>query len=198
LRKIAIDSGGILALPEDYINRTFQHPLDREIVLLLYNLRDSKLSSREIQPLCITKHFFAEGERRYGLRHVEERLKNLATKGDISRREEIIPKKRGRRRYLFSISDNCKNEIESYVKTPKLKSAYRIGAIFEKENELDQHAGASGGIAHSSSKPSWHCDFCHSIVEDASCIKNGLVLCPSCEAAGHSIEEFRNKPFYQR
>jgi hypothetical protein len=110
-----------LALPEDYINRTFQHPLDREIVLLLYRLRKNKLSSENIQQLCQIKHHHGGKEKPYGLRSVEEHLKILVDQGVINRETEIVPKKRTRPKYLFSIRDTCRQKIEDYVRTPTLE-----------------------------------------------------------------------------
>jgi len=120
-----------MALPEDYINRAFQQPLDREIVLLLYRLRNNKISSKDIQRLCQTTH--SKTQKKYGIRSIEERLKQLVAKGHvIHKKEEIDSKEGGRPKWLFSISDGLKQEIEDDVRTPNFELSSLIRVYIEK------------------------------------------------------------------
>ncbi len=123
--------GDVLSRPDDCINQRHQHPLDREILLVLYRARNYKLSSMNIQRFCTVKHIYGGEEKQYAVRHIEGRLKLLVEKGDVDRENadnETGSTPKGRPTYLFSISDKCKNEIEKYMRTAEPEMSTLIKA----------------------------------------------------------------------
>lgn len=129
--------GDVLASPEDCINRRFTHLLDREIILMLYRLRNNKLSSTDIQRICRVKHLYGGEDKPYAIRSVEGRLASLVSKGDVIKANEDMPVKSARPKYLYSISNNCKEEIETYVKTPamELSGLYDIVIVDHRKDD---------------------------------------------------------------
>lgn len=98
-----------MVAPVDYINFRYSNALDREIMLILNNLKD-RLSSSEIMGFCSLTH---HGGKRYGIRAIESRLKILAEKGSLN-----IEKKPtggvGAPTKIYCIGKKFKKEYEDY------------------------------------------------------------------------------------
>jgi hypothetical protein len=125
-----------MAQPIDYINRRFQLPVDREIVLMLYRARNyiisdienNRISSERIRRNCKTKHLHGGVEKPYGLRYIEGRLNHLVADGVIIMEKDVNPKKRTRPKHLFSISDKCRDEIETDMRIAEPELSYTVKA----------------------------------------------------------------------
>lgn len=114
-----------MATAEDFLNDRYADLLDREIMLELYKLRGSKLSSEEIQNLCGAKSLYAGKEKKYSIRSIESHLQALKERGDVETATKA--EKVGRPRKLFAITNKCLKELETYIRTPRLSAGYAMG-----------------------------------------------------------------------